>query len=106
MTVIHAPTAEEALGEDGAWAGCEEDEGEKTEVVKQLEAIAALEVKRVRLQSDGEKEWVGRLVNTYGSDWRKMARDRKLNPFQQTEGDIKRRVMKWEKENGKVEVEA
>lgn len=104
MTVIHAPTAEEALGED-EWAGCE-DEGEKTEVVKKLEAIAALEVKRERLQSEGEKEWVGRLVSMYGRDWRKMARDRKLNPFQQTEGDIKRRVMKWEKENGKVQVEA
>ena len=41
-----------------------------------------------------------RLVQKYDHDWAKMARDRKLNPFQQTAGDIKRRVVKWEKKNG------
>lgn len=109
VTVIHAATAEEAQFND-EFAGFEdtaaasEDEGEKTDVVKQLEALAAMEVKRIRTQSDGEKEWVQGLVAKYDHDWRKMARDRKMNPFQQTEGDIKRRVTKWEKENGSAKV--
>ena len=54
IKVIHAPTAEEALTE-GADAA-DEEEGPKTEVVKQLEALAALEVKKERTQSDREKE--------------------------------------------------
>jgi nucleolar protein 16 len=34
-------------------------------------------------------------VSRYGDDYGKMARDRKLNPMQQTETDIKKRVKKW-----------
>ena len=51
--------------------------------------------KRPRMQSQREREWIERLVERWGDDWGGMARDRKLNPHQQTEGDLKRRVRVW-----------
>ncbi|KAL8757117.1 MAG: hypothetical protein Q9184_004299 [Pyrenodesmia sp. 2 TL-2023] len=51
--------------------------------------------KRPRKQSQREEEWVERLVGVYGDDVGRMARDRKMNPLQQSEGDIGRRVRLW-----------
>lgn len=74
-------------------------EGE-TDVVRELERQAALQEeavkrKKPRTQSKREIEWLERLVARYGEDTRAMARDRKLNPMQQTEADILRRLRKW-----------
>ncbi|CAD6588777.1 MAG: Nucleolar protein 16 [Alectoria sarmentosa] len=51
--------------------------------------------KRPRMQSQREREWIERLVEKWGEDWGGMVRDRKLNPQQQTEGDLKRRIAVW-----------
>lgn len=76
------------------WGGID-DEGKKTEVVKELEELAARpEVKRPRYVSEREGEWLERLVGRHGDDYGAMARDRKLNPMQQTAADIARRVRK------------
>ncbi|KAA8912488.1 ribosome biogenesis protein Nop16 [Sphaerosporella brunnea] len=106
VRIEHAPTAEDVLDDD-EWTGFADDNaGElKTEVVRQLEALAASEVKTERTQSEREREWIESLVAKYGRDFKKMSRDRKLNPFQQTEGDIRRRVAKWEKKYGGAMVE-
>lgn len=70
-------------------------------IVAQLEAQAAAELeeieknKKPRKQSAREEEWIENLVQKYGDDYAGMFRDRKLNPMQQSEGDIKRRVKKW-----------
>ncbi|KAL8906098.1 MAG: hypothetical protein Q9207_002230 [Kuettlingeria erythrocarpa] len=65
--------------------------------------------KRPRKQSQREEEWVERLVGAYGDDVAGMARDRKLNPLQQSEGDIGRRVRLWREgrrtRGGEVEVD-
>ncbi|KAL1960593.1 hypothetical protein VTO42DRAFT_7172 [Malbranchea cinnamomea] len=71
-----------------------------TGVVAELERQAALEEealkkRKPRHQSQREIEWLERLVQKYGDDTRAMARDRKLNPMQQTEADIARRLRKW-----------
>ena len=71
---------------------------ETTPVVKKLMEHASMGAKVERYQSVREKEWVERLVEKHGDDYRRMAWDKKLNPFQQTEADIKKRVLKW-KEN-------
>lgn len=83
-------------GIEGVLVGAE---GE-TDVVRELERQAALEEeavkrKKPRTQSKREIEWLERLVARYGEDTRAMARDRKLNPMQQTEADIARRLRKW-----------
>jgi nucleolar protein 16 len=66
-------------------------------VIRQLEEAARNGVRKApRKQSEREAEWLERLVSQYGEDYGRMARDRKLNPMQQTEADIKKRVKKWQ----------
>ncbi|KAL9002622.1 MAG: hypothetical protein Q9188_004457 [Gyalolechia gomerana] len=60
-----------------------------------LQATSTRAKKGPRKQSRREEEWVGRLVERYGDDVRGMARDKRLNPMQQSEGDIGRRVRLW-----------
>ena len=64
--------------------------------------------KRPRMQSQGEREWIERLVERWDDDWGGMVRDRKLNPQQQSEGDLKRRVRIWKggKRKGQQEGES
>ena len=86
-----------------AWGGIDEDEDEEgdtqTEIVRQLEAEANRpRVKRARTLSRREREWIERLVQRHGDDVRAMAWDRALNPMQQTEADIARRIRKWKGE--------
>ena len=66
-------------------------------VVSQLAELASMdgEKKRPRKQSRREEEWVERLVEKYGDDVGKMVRDRKLNPMQQSHGDVAKRVKIW-----------
>jgi len=84
--------------------GFEDDQPhEKNEIIRQLEEQAASGAERKeRKQSDREKEWLQRLVGKHGEDYRKMSRDMKLNPMQQTEADIKRRVGIWKANGGVV----
>jgi nucleolar protein 16 len=88
----------------------EEDEPTQkhtTAVVAQLEAQAAHEAeleskKRPRQQSQREEEWIGRLVEKHQDDIQAMVRDKKLNPMQQTAGDIARRIKKWKSKQGET----
>lgn len=71
-------------------------------IVKQLETQAdkegvASKAKKPRHQSTRESEWAERLVAKHGDNFTAMARDRKLNPMQQSEGDLRRRINKWKK---------
>ena len=65
-------------------------------IIPELEEQASMEVKkRPRQQSKREEQWISGLVKKYGEDFRHMARDRRLNPYQQSEGDLRRRVRTW-----------
>lgn len=91
----------EDANEDAEWNGFsmvpERRDGEsENPVIRQLEEAARNGARKApRGQSQREQEWVERLVGKYGEDYGRMARDRKLNPMQQTESDIKKRVGKW-----------
>ncbi|RYP72150.1 hypothetical protein DL771_004384 [Monosporascus sp. 5C6A] len=87
------------------WGGIDDDddddggEGKTGKIVRQLEAEANRPVeKKPRTQSKREREWVAELVRKHGDDVRAMVRDRVLNPMQQTEADIARRIRKWKAE--------
>ncbi|KAL1798139.1 hypothetical protein ACET3X_002176 [Alternaria dauci] len=80
----------------------ERPEEAQNPVIKELEEAALNGAKKApRGQSQREREWVERLVARYGEDYERMARDRKLNPMQQTAADIRKRVLKWQKAQGK-----
>ncbi|WVO19573.1 nucleolar protein 16 [Cryptococcus decagattii] len=66
----------------------------KTEVVKRLEELAASAAPVKRHSSMSERTWLQQLVDKYGDDTEMMARDRKLNVWQKTEGEIKRMIKK------------
>jgi len=112
VRVIHAKSARanplndplNALSDDeqdeamGGFEGCG---AARNGVVMQLEEQASrVAEKKPRMQSAREKEWCQRLVERWGADYKGMARDRKLNPMQQTEADVRRRVEKWRAESG------
>ncbi|KAL8768010.1 MAG: hypothetical protein Q9209_005681 [Squamulea sp. 1 TL-2023] len=81
----------------GHFGGVREDEGGEGMVVQLLAKQASItgEKKRPRKQSQREEEWLERLVEKYGDDVGAMVRDRKLNPMQQSQGDIGRRIRMW-----------
>lgn len=67
-------------------------------IVRQLEAAARAGDggwKRPRMQSRREQEWIKGLVGRWGEDYDAMVRDRRLNPGQQSAGDLKKRVKRW-----------
>ena len=72
--------------EDGDAASIAAATEETTPVVTQLIENASMGAKVEKHQSAREEKWVERLVEKYGDDNRKMVWDKKMNPFQQTEG--------------------
>lgn len=69
-------------------------------VVQQLERQAdregqSVKNKKPRHLSQREHEWISKLVEKHGDNLAAMTRDRRLNPMQQSEGDLRRRINKW-----------
>ncbi|WVQ99834.1 nucleolar protein 16 [Kwoniella sp. CBS 9459] len=66
----------------------------KTDVVRKLEQLASTSEPVMRHSSTSEKTWLQQLVIAYGDDYEQMAKDRKLNVWQKTQGEIKRMIKK------------
>ena len=65
-------------------------------IVGELEQQASVEIKKKpRHPSQREVEWLEALLEKYGDAYELMTRDRKLNPYQQSEGEIRRRMENW-----------
>ncbi|PQE05280.1 Nucleolar 16 protein [Rutstroemia sp. NJR-2017a BVV2] len=95
--------SEDEEGGDFEGFGDEEGSASKNEIVKMLEEQASRKgEKKERKQSEREKEWIESLVEKWGENYSAMVRDRKLNPMQQTEPDIRRRVEKWKQAGGVI----
>lgn len=82
-----------------------EDEGQtmsSSAVVQQLQRQVHREGrsaknKKPRHLSQREGEWITKLIEKHGENFSAMVRDRKLNPMQQSEGDLRRRINTWKK---------
>lgn len=78
-------------------------------VISALEAAATAELadvkrrKKPRKQSQREQEWIERLVDKHGDDLAAMAWDKRLNPMQQSQADIARRIRVWRQFRGEDE---
>lgn len=87
--------AEDEYANAEEWGGINDDGVGTTDVVKSLIEEAKNPVApKIRYQSEGEREWLEKLVAKHGDDTRAMARDPKLNPMQQTASDIAKRLKK------------
>lgn len=80
----------------------EENGAENPSVVKQLEEYAEQhsKIRKERHFSDRESDWLKSLYEKYGDDFDKMKWDKKLNVYQHTAGELKRKINKWKKANG------
>ena len=72
-------------------------------VIPELEEFARRQpAKRPRKLVASEQEWIEKLVDRHGDDYKKMFWDRRLNPMQHTENNIRRRVERWRKQKGAI----
>lgn len=76
----------------------------KSAVVELLQEYGSkyAKIKKERVASDRENEWLKNLYEKHGDDYDKMMWDRKLNVNQQSAGDLRRRITKWKKLKGIV----
>jgi nucleolar protein 16 len=89
----------DAEGPAEEWGGIEDDDADATDVVKSLlEQSRQPDLPKKRHQSSREKEWLDKLVAKHGDNTAAMAKDRTLNPMQQTASDIARRLRKMNQE--------
>lgn len=65
-----------------------------THPVVALEKLSASGRTVLRHTSCGERSYLARLIQKYGDNYEKMARDRRLNPEQKTAGELRRAVGK------------
>ncbi|CAG8575723.1 1366_t:CDS:2 [Acaulospora colombiana] len=70
----------------------------KTEVVRALEIQAAEVYTHERRQSEGERRLCEELINKYGNDYQSMSRDIKINTYQHTAAQLKKKCEKYLKE--------
>lgn len=77
------------------------DKTEASPVIQKLQqqAIKNASIVKERTQSERETEWLKNLYEKHGDDYDKMMWDKKLNIFQQSAGDLKRRINKWKRAN-------
>ncbi|KAJ4388774.1 Ribosome biogenesis protein Nop16 [Gnomoniopsis smithogilvyi] len=79
----------------------EEEEQREVKVVDLLEQQASVPTEsHKRHQSAREREWLERLIAKHGDDVAAMSRDLKLNPMQQTVGEIKKKLKVYRQELG------
>jgi nucleolar protein 16 len=66
-------------------------------VIELLEMASKPSIPNSRHTTQVEGEWIKALVDAYGDDYESMAWDLKLNPMQQTAGQLRRKVKIWER---------
>lgn len=92
--------------EEEEWTGFEDkpeqhegEQEEETETIKILQQRAERAASNPHIQSEREMSWIEQLINKHGDDIDGMFWDKELNIYQQSRGDLKRRIKKWKQGN-------
>lgn len=93
---IESDDEDKEIGQD-----LEVDDNQPEGIRRLIELSKQEEVKKGREQSEREVDWIAELVAKHGDDYEAMKWDKKLNIYQQTVGDLRKRVTKWKKTQGK-----
>lgn len=67
----------------------------KTDVVRQLEEQAANAFHYEKYQSEFETDWIQKLINKHGDDYKAMFWDKDLNIYQLTANQLKKKCQKY-----------
>lgn len=67
----------------------------KTDVVRALEEQAANAFHREKFASEFELDWIQKLINKHGDDYKAMFWDKELNVYQQTASQLKKKCQKY-----------
>ena len=71
---------------------CVQDESEQIKKPQVLKEISELvPVKKIKFLSENERKWMERLTEKYGTDYKKMAKDLKMNAMQLTTKELERK---------------
>lgn len=82
-------------GDDDEASGSDSDDTAR-QVIGELEQLASVPKKKeVRKMSDLEVHRYRRLIDTYGDDYERMRWDRRLNPFQLSPGQLRKKIAKY-----------
>jgi len=84
---VHTP-------ESQSWVLLGRTFGAEKPKTKLIGALPDVSANVLRFPSKGEVSFLQRLISKYGHDVEAMARDRRLNPDQRTEGEIRRAINK------------
>ncbi|RIB03982.1 ribosome biogenesis protein Nop16 [Gigaspora rosea] len=71
----------------------------RTDIVRELEAQASFIHKKEHHLSENERLSIEKLINKYGDDYESMFRDIKLNVYQHTAAQLKKKCQKYLLEN-------
>ncbi|KAI9317029.1 ribosome biogenesis protein Nop16 [Dichotomocladium elegans] len=70
----------------------------KTDVVRALEAQAMSGVKHEKYMSNYQIDWIEKLIEKHGDDYRAMFWDKELNTLQLTEAQLRKKIKQYLKE--------
>ncbi|KAL1932879.1 hypothetical protein VTP01DRAFT_8557 [Rhizomucor pusillus] len=75
----------------------------KTQVVRELEEMASRGVTHDQYMSRYQEQWMQRLYEKYGDDFDAMMRDTKLNVYQHTAAQLRRKFQLYQKTHNQQE---
>ncbi|KAI8968557.1 ribosome biogenesis protein Nop16 [Mycotypha africana] len=67
----------------------------KTDVVRQLEEQAANAFHHEKYQSEFQTDWIQKLINKHGDDYKAMFWDKELNIYQNTAAQLKKKCQQY-----------
>eukprot|EP01135_Chromosphaera_perkinsii_P009986 Nk52_evm21s1992 gene=Nk52_evmTU21s1992 len=97
ISTLNSIKGQESMTKESVESLNEEQEQERTALIKEFEERAKCGVQREVHPSDGQLDFVKKMSEKYGDDFKAMSKDLKLNYMQKTPKQIKKMFEKFAK---------